>query len=813
VLAVVVVLHEFVFQNLINDQSTDILAFWYPSYCMMGKGLAAGHILSWNPSVMGGIPFAADPQTGWTYLPVMLLFGLLPCDLAMRLYTVLLPILAGLGLYWFLRTEGLSRPAAGAAGLVVALVLSGSLLVSLPFTAIFAWSMLMLAAAARYLRASTWSGRLVWAALAALAWGQMAAGFMSDGIMLGTALLVVYLVAKVTLDAGQGRRLRVAVALPLLLLVCLPLVNLAFLLPRLSYLPRTTLGIGYRRLQILGDTLARRPPRTALLSAALRPTWPLGFTVSPGSYVGAAALGVTFAAWRSRRLLALAAPFALFGLVSYLLTLRPSIRFAASHFGTMRLTDFYLHDPTAFRYGVLLALPILVGLGVQALLDAPNARAMGLLLMPGILVFWVLPFLFHIPAVASSTFLLAMLATAVAVIILADRRTLLAGTLAGIVGVELVASCLVGQSRNQVVAPPDTVAATVTGFAPLGAPLLSASGYLEPTKLAATLQKYGNARYLSYLTGVLPQLGYLKLQTPDWWGLLANQRSVLFGIEDIQGYNPVQLTRFWEFNRTSTPGVRYNHAFFHPPRAVVVDLLQVGWIVAPADAPPSFPAAHGAVRVAVDGQWGLYRIPQIASRASVVTSWEVQRDPEKVRQAIFNPFFSPEAKVLLERDPGIAGTLGAVGKPTAVYRSNGPQAATVEVTTPASGIVLVRNTYDPSWHATVDGKAAPILQADYIVQGIAVGPGHHVVRLTYDDPTIGHGLLGSVVVLLLMFGTAFAVSPRSGRLRGYLAKIQAPAPVRERRLEPTPRVEPGPEPEPEPEPAAELEAKPAATQT
>src|SRR5919197_955737 len=81
VAAVLVVMRGYL-AGRISSQHPDILAFWLPVYCHMGRSLAAGHIPAWNPAVMGGVPFAADPQSGWMYLPVMALFSALPCGMA-----------------------------------------------------------------------------------------------------------------------------------------------------------------------------------------------------------------------------------------------------------------------------------------------------------------------------------------------------------------------------------------------------------------------------------------------------------------------------------------------------------------------------------------------------------------------------------------------------------------------------------------------------------------------------------------------------------------------------------------------------------
>src|SRR5438093_9554449 len=65
--AVLLVLNAYAFRGLISIKQPDLLPFWFPTWCFLGKSLAAGHIPAWNPHVMGGVPFAADPQSGWGY--------------------------------------------------------------------------------------------------------------------------------------------------------------------------------------------------------------------------------------------------------------------------------------------------------------------------------------------------------------------------------------------------------------------------------------------------------------------------------------------------------------------------------------------------------------------------------------------------------------------------------------------------------------------------------------------------------------------------------------------------------------------------
>src|SRR2546423_4154740 len=104
------------------------------------------------------------------------------CGAVIRWFSVLQPVLAGLGLYGFARSEGLPRAASTLGGLALALPLAGSQVgLSLPFSAAIAWTAVLLACASRLLRAPGWPVRLLWLVATAIAWGQLAAAHLSNG--------------------------------------------------------------------------------------------------------------------------------------------------------------------------------------------------------------------------------------------------------------------------------------------------------------------------------------------------------------------------------------------------------------------------------------------------------------------------------------------------------------------------------------------------------------------------------------------------------------------------------------------------------
>lgn len=87
-------------------------------------------------------------------------------SIVVQKFPFLNPVLAGLGMFWFLRSEGAGRVSATTGG-----------------------------------RSGRWSRRLLWLLLAAGAWGQVVAAMPSHGAIVGTGALGVYLIS-----ALPGRR-------------------------------------------------------------------------------------------------------------------------------------------------------------------------------------------------------------------------------------------------------------------------------------------------------------------------------------------------------------------------------------------------------------------------------------------------------------------------------------------------------------------------------------------------------------------------------------------------------------------------------
>jgi Bacterial membrane protein YfhO len=739
--------------------TADILSVWMPTYCFLGKTLASGHVPAWNPYLMGGLPFAADPQSGWLSTPPMLLFTLFPCGGAIRWMVVLQPLIGGLGIFAFLRSEGLSRPLATVGGLVLGIGMAGSnVSSSLPFAGSLAWTAVALAACSRYVRAQRPSRRVVWCVATGLAWGQLAAAHFSTGTALGTGALVAFLAA----DAWRTRRAGVAwrsiAALAGGLVAVTGVVNLGFLVPRLAYLHSTSISLGYQRLSDLGAAIVGRKGHPSVGPANL-PTWPLWLAAQPGAHLGAVALGLAFGGWWSAARRPLTAALSVFGLLLYVLSLRIVAVHVPAAIRLWRPVDLYLHDPQWFAFPMLLIVAVLGALGVEALIQARDRRTRGLILLPGLVVWGLLPVMFGIGV--SRLFLLWGAGALTTAAILAGRRR---PRLIMAIPVILLGELLINGIIEGASLPSGVVPGLLTG---VGKPPAEAAAYLEPTPMTDLLRTSAD-RFVR--TGV----GVGGTRAPDVSRGLIPNHAAMFHIYGSFGYNPVQLIRYWVFIRAAQRETfRYNRAILVRPVPIALDLLDIRWVAGGERSPP-LPDATPVLR---QGPWTLWRRTDAPGRATLVPSWVVVHDdgapfPNPALSAVLAPRFDPSREVVLDHDPRLPAGLAPPGPGPGSVRfvPDGTQAVTIDVHSSTAALVLVRTPFDEGWHATVDGRPAEILRADYFIQAVPVTAGPHVVRLAYDDPWIGYGLLGSALALVGL-AAAYGVLIRRERSRSVSADV------------------------------------------
>jgi hypothetical protein len=776
--AVLLVLHGFWLYPKLTNQHVDLLSFWLPRWCFLGTNLSHGHLPTWLPNQFGGVPFLSDPQSGWLYLPVMALFSATSCTRALGLFIALQPILAGLGLYWFLRLEGVRRPAATVGGLTLALSMAGSAVsLSVPFSGTLAWTALGLAGAAGYLHARGLPRRLAWLAVTELCLSQIAAAHLTDGLVIGVLVIGLYVVARSIAQVRAGHRSPASALLVAVVpFALIPLLAAAVLIPRLALLPRTSIGHGYQALGRLANRLSGTGGSSPLAPNGVGPWWGTAFARGPGGYAGALAVLSLPLAFASRRWRLPALAFGAVGLIGWILNLDglvSSQRVRSAALGS-KMGELWLRDPYRFRYLLPLAVAVLAGYAVDGWLNMERSTDRRALvrrtawLLPSLVVLVGLPLM---AGAKSGSYLPLLIGGAVMIpALLAVARGGPSWILPVLTAVELAVVALVSQPEP---APPrlqpvfaEAGPGLGRAFAPLHAPTIEPAAYVTPGPIGRAIRTRDPlSRYLTYDPGVgiSNPRGFLLFQGRADWAAYENGRSVLFGLNEIQGYSPVQLLPYWSLVRRvdlDAP-IFYNTAYFQRVEPAVLRLFAVEWVIQRSRVAP----AAGSTRVARESRYSLYRLNDPTPRASVVFTWRAV-DPDAGLDTVLNPRFDSDRQAIVA--PAHGGEPEAASGPRtppapALYRELQPNHARVRIRIDTPGLLVIRNPYDRNWTATVDGRAAPVLIADYAMQGVLVPAGSHVVDLRYRDPAVGFGLVVSAAGWAALLGALAWASRRARR--------------------------------------------------
>ncbi|MGI9039374.1 MAG: hypothetical protein ACR2GQ_10995 [Gemmatimonadota bacterium] len=96
-----------------------------------------------------------------------------------------------------------------------------------------------------------------------------------------------------------------------------------------------------------------------------------------------------------------------------------------------------------------------------------------------------------------------------------------------------------------------------------------------------------------------------------------------------------------------------------------------------------------------------------------------------------------------------SGPAPEAGEGTARVTSFAPNEVVLDVDATRGGLMVVSETYHPSWRATVDGTETEVLRTDIALRGVVVPAGRHELRLTYSAGSVKTGLIVGGVALLL----------------------------------------------------------------
>ncbi len=741
----------------------DTATFFYPMYHFLGERLRSGDIPGWNPHQFSGTPFAADPESGWTYLPAMLSFSLLSLSTAAAVYILAHITLAGLATYALARSLGL---AVGGALLAGAAYGSSAFvyehITGFPVHAqAGAWLPVILLGVERAVRAGGWLDRVGAWGIAGLGISQVLAAWLGQGIyyaLLAMGGFLAYrtlLAPPIHVPSLWHRLCSLALHGTGVLLFGFAL-GAAGVLPRLEYNQLSTLPGG------------RYQGASAWAAAIGGWTWPqvqdelFGYT---GYYLGGATFALALAGFVLSRTQFAAPYFAALSVLALIL-LRPDptplhqILFRV----LPRFEEINRHSPQRVMFIFYLGPALLAGAAVA---EAVRQR----------MRLQVLTAAMTLPALA-------------ALWLHSQGAPFGPSTVAAIAGAILVlASCALPLPRQSIVVPVLLVLLMLSEFVAVHTRILSPDrgfhkvdleAYYTPTGAGAFLRDQQAAapfRFVGYdprlrelEEGYAPFYRYIQMfGDPRLARILVNNRATLLELDDAQGYNPVQLARYADYIAALNGRAQdYHEANVFPEglASPLLDLLNVRYVVVPAELPtaqvesqlgPGARAAYGDTDVRV------VENPEVLPRVWVVHEARQVATPAEALALLASGAVDPRRVALLEEPPplGLAPPTGPATERATILAYE-PDHLHVQTTTTAPGLLVLSETAFPAWRAYIDGEPAPVLTANALLRAVPVPAGMHTVELRFESSTLRLGLVISLISFLGILGVWTAAGWRWG---------------------------------------------------
>jgi hypothetical protein len=210
---------------------------------------------------------------------------------------------------------------------------------------------------------------------------------------------------------------------------------------------------------------------------------------------------------------------------------------------------------------------------------------------------------------------------------------------------------------------------------------------------------------------------------------------LIHGCEQVFGHNPLRLRWFYDATRVGDTVAAVGQRPFSPLypswRSTFADLFGVRLIATgvPAEQIDKALKPGDLNFVARTKDAYVYENPRALPRVLLVGEWKVVKFDELTAGG-WPPGVDPQKTVLLEKAP--AKPPAHEGSGTARLARYANTEVIVEVDVPSGGILVLNDVWHPWWRATIDGADAEIMRANAIFRAVAVPPGKHTVRFTFE---------------------------------------------------------------------------------
>jgi len=249
--------------------------------------------------------------------------------------------------------------------------------------------------------------------------------------------------------------------------------------------------------------------------------------------------------------------------------------------------------------------------------------------------------------------------------------------------------------------------------------------------------------------------------------VLAPNAGMLYGLQDVRGYDTIVLQRYARFLDLIEPQLQNLNLYsqttksFTSPKTLsspLFDLLGVRYVLSTAG------ISDPHYRLVAGGPVKVYENSDALPRAFVVYRAAAAPDAAAALTRIADQAFRPGKEVVVE-GPASLALANDAGHGGAAIKQYGANRVTIDVITDSSGYLVLADTYFPGWTARIrpassgqgEWRTVDVVPADEAFRAIPLAAGHWTVEFRYQPLSFRTGLVISslsLAVLLLMLAVA-----------------------------------------------------------
>ncbi len=257
-----------------------------------------------------------------------------------------------------------------------------------------------------------------------------------------------------------------------------------------------------------------------------------------------------------------------------------------------------------------------------------------------------------------------------------------------------------------------------------------------------------------------PQERIYVAMRPQKFDLIPKSASV-FGLPSIQDYGSQTTARYATLylrlrlprrlqSRFDIDFRFFGDALYANANRRLLDLVATKYLVSAAETDAVIAGFTPAMPRVRDGAVRVYENPQALPRAFWVPRVEVMADGEQVLGTLASGNVDLRQVALVETPLAFTGGPGDGLAGRVQFVTNDPEHLVLQVDAPERGFLFLSDQYFPGWRATVDGKAAEIVRANYAFRLVEVPRGASVVELRYSPASVWVGMAVSAITIAVV---------------------------------------------------------------